>query len=222
MLESYVPVDISPDYLERASRALAQDFPRLRIVPVCADYTRRFELPRAERDTSTIVYFPGSTVGNFRPGEAKQFLKSVASLCRDGGGLLIGVDLKKNQDVLEAAYNDARGVTASFNVNLLSRINRELAGDFDLRHFRHRAFYDVAEGRIEMQLVSGRDQVVHAAGATLRFAEGEPITTEYSYKYTVEEFRALAAGAGFSLERVWMDESRLFSVQYYTTTPTRG
>jgi dimethylhistidine N-methyltransferase len=213
-LDAYVPVDISHEYLGPAVESLARQYPWLSIVPVCADYSRPFHLPSRARAERTTVYFPGSTIGNFQPSEARQFLKVVAGLCRPRGGLLIGVDLKKDPLVLNRAYNDEQGVTAAFNLNLLARINRELFADFDLARFRHHAFYDEREGRIEMQLVSTARQVVHIAGKAFDFAEGESISTEYSYKYTIEEFRRLAADAGFLPSRVWTDERKLFSVHH--------
>jgi dimethylhistidine N-methyltransferase len=214
-LEAYVPVDISGEYLARAATALAQDYPHIAIVPVCADYSHSFDLPIAARATRTVVYFPGSTIGNLLPTEARRFLKVMARLAGPRGGLLIGVDLKKDPRILHAAYNDPEGVTAAFNLNLLRRINRELGGDFDLERFRHHAFYDAANGRIEMQLVSLARQIVRVQASRFSFAEGEAITTEYSYKYDVGEFEKLAASAGFAPRRVWTDEDRLFSVQYY-------
>jgi dimethylhistidine N-methyltransferase len=215
-LEAYVPVDISLDYLGPAAESLGREYPGLAILPVCADYTRPFDLPLRVHGGRTTVYFPGSTIGNFQPSEARQFLKLVAGLCGPKGGLLIGVDLKKETALLDAAYNDEQGVTAAFNLNLLGRINREIGGDFDLAHFRHRAFYDVAAGRIEMQLVSTARQIAHVGAARFDFAEGEAISTEYSYKYTVDEFQRLAAAVGFVPSRVWCDEKRLFSVHYLT------
>ncbi len=214
-LEAYVPVDISGEYLARAAASLARDYPHVPVVPVCADYSRPFALPVTARATRTVVYFPGSTIGNLLPAEARRFLKVVAQLAGPGGGLLIGVDLKKDPRILHAAYNDPEGVTAAFNLNLLRRINRELGGEFDLARFRHEAFYDSRHGRIEMQLVSSARQIVRVGRTRFAFAEGEPITTEYSYKYDVDEFERLAASAGFSPRRVWTDEQRLFSVQYY-------
>jgi dimethylhistidine N-methyltransferase len=218
-LEAYVPVDISAEYLGRAAESLAADYPHIPILPVAADYSRPFELPLAGRATRTVVYFPGSTIGNLLPAEARRFLKVVARLAGPRGGLLIGVDLKKDPRILHAAYNDPEEVTAAFNLNLLARINRELGGDFDLGRFRHRAFYDAAHGRIEMQLVSLARQIVRAGRSCFSFAEGEPITTEYSYKYDLGEFEKLAAPAGFVPRRVWTDEHRLFSVQYYAVDP---
>jgi dimethylhistidine N-methyltransferase len=218
-LEAYVPLDISGEYLTRAASALARDYPNLRILPVCVDYSRPFELPRLPKAARTVVYFPGSTIGNLVPADARRFLRRVAHVAGPGGGLLIGVDLKKDPEILHAAYNDPEGITAAFNLNLLVRINRELGGDFDLRRFRHDAFYDQRLGRIEMQLVSTARQIVRVAGSGHAFNQGEPITTEYSYKYDLGEFERLAASAGFALRRVWTDEARLFSVQYYAVDP---
>ena len=214
-LDAYVPVDISPEYLARATRELARDYPGLRVVPVVADYTEPFALPKGERAARTVAFFPGSTIGNLEPEQARDFLHVVAGLCQGGGGLLIGIDLKKDRQMLEAAYDDDQRVTAAFNLNLLARINRELDGDFDLGAFRHRAFYDEAEGRIEMQLVSLRRQSVEVGESVFRFDEGEPITTEYSYKYEVGGFAELAKSAGFTCVRIWTDDRRLFSVQYF-------
>jgi dimethylhistidine N-methyltransferase len=214
-LEAYVPVDISADYLARAAAGLAKDYPHVPVLPVAADYSRPFELPLAGRAARTVVYFPGSTIGNLLPSEARRFLKVVARLAGPRGGLLIGVDLKKDPRILHAAYNDPEGVTAAFNLNLLVRINRELGGDFDVARFRHHAFYDADHGRIEMQLVSLARQIVRVGRARFSFAESEPISTEYSYKYDVGEFEKLAGSAGFVPRRVWTDEHRLFSVQYY-------
>jgi dimethylhistidine N-methyltransferase len=214
-LDAYVPVDISPEYLERATRELRRDYPTLRVVPVVADYTQPFDLPKGERTSRTVAFFPGSTIGNLEPDDARDFLRVVAGLCQGGGGLLIGVDLKKDRRVLEAAYDDAKGVTAAFNLNLLVRINRELGGDFDLDAFRHRAFYDEEEGRIEMQLVSTRRQSVRVGTSVFRFEQGEPISTEYSYKYDPGEFAELARSAGFTCVRIWTDDERRFGVQYF-------
>jgi dimethylhistidine N-methyltransferase len=214
-LDSYVPVDISADYLARAASALARDYPHIAIVPIAADYSLPFELPRSHGATRTVVYFPGSTIGNLVPADARRFLKVIAGVAGPRGGLLIGVDLKKDPRVLHAAYNDPEGVTAAFNSNLLVRINRELGADFDLRRFRHEAFYDGRQGRIEMQLVSLATQIVRVGRSSFSFGQGEPITTEYSYKYDLGEFQRLAASAGFGLRRVWTDEELLFSVQYY-------
>lgn len=214
---AYVPVDIARAQLGETARELSDRFPDLRVLPVCADYTRPVPLPDVERETRrNVVYFPGSTIGNFEPAFARRFLGHVRAMCRPRGALLIGVDLQKDRATLEDAYNDECGVTAAFNRNLLVRINRELGADFDVDRFRHRAFYDEDAGRIEMHLVSEADQTVHLDGTELSFREGESICTEYSYKYTLEGFAELAEAAGLSVEEVWTDPDELFSVQYLT------
>jgi dimethylhistidine N-methyltransferase len=218
-LAGYIPIDISGEHLADAASKLAALYPALKIVPVNADYTEDFSLPLEELHPSRIVvYFPGSTIGNFTPGEAIPFLHRISTLCCKGGGLLIGVDLKKDKQVLEAAYNDARGITSAFNLNILRRINQELGGTFALDRFRHKAFYNEAEGRIEMHLESLSDQSVRVDGATIPFRKGETIQTEYSYKYTLAEFERLGQAAGFAVEKVWTDERQFFSVQYLTVT----
>jgi dimethylhistidine N-methyltransferase len=213
---AYLPVDIAAAQLRNFAQALAARFPGLPIVAVCADYSRPFSLPGVERFGSRrrVVYFPGSTIGNFTIDEARVFLERARALVGSGGGMLVGVDLKKDEAVLHAAYNDARGVTAAFNLNLLRRINRELNADFDLAAFRHLAFYDWRLGRIEMHLVSLAEQSVTLAGRSFRFRRDETIHTENSYKYSVEEFQALAGEAGFEAARHWLDPARLFAVHY--------
>ncbi|CCF84881.1 membrane hypothetical protein [Nitrolancea hollandica Lb] len=214
---AYVPIDISREHLTRSAADLARTYAVLPVLPVCADYTRDFTLPAVSRPASRkVVYFPGSTIGNFMPGEARRFLARIAGVCGAGGGLLIGVDLKKSPEILERAYNDRKGVTAAFNLNLLERINRELGADFVLDHFRHQAVYNRRSGRIEMYIVSLRDQVVHLDDREFVFAEGDRILTECSCKYGLDEFARLAASAGLTVERVWTDDQRLFSVQYLT------
>jgi dimethylhistidine N-methyltransferase len=211
---AYVPIDISRSHLLRAARALSKRF-AIEILPVCADYTADFELPASESNAdSTVVYFPGSTIGNFEPAAARDFLRTARIRAGNGSGMLIGVDLKKDPQRLHAAYNDARGVTAQFNLNLLARINREADGDFDLSQFAHYAYYNPVAGRIEMHLQSLRDQVAHVAGETFHFREGETIFTESSYKYTLDEFATLARESGYRVEHVWTDPQKLFSVQY--------
>jgi dimethylhistidine N-methyltransferase len=212
-LAGYVPIDISKTHLLQSAEDLAEAYPEVSIVPVCADYTTTFELPDlgAER---TTVYFPGSTIGNFEPGPARDFLRRIAAIEGTGGGLLIGVDLQKDEATLEAAYNDAQGVTAAFNKNVLARINRELDGTFDLDQFQHRAFYNADEGRIEMHLVSLADQRAVVDGVEIAFEAGETICTEYSYKYSLDGFAELAGEAGFAVAEVWTDADDLFSVQY--------
>lgn len=214
-LAAYVPVDISREHLHRTASALEQAYPDIPILPVCADYTQPFDLPRS-RAARTVVYFPGSTIGNFAPPQAREFLARVAQVCGPGGGLLIGVDLKKSPALLEPAYNDQDGVTAAFNLNLLARMNREIGADFDLAQFAHHAFYNARLGRIEMHLVSLRAQTVLVGGKCIAFGAGERIHTENSYKYALDEFASLAASAGFQVRQVWTDAAPLFSVQYLT------
>ena len=213
---AYTAVDISRDMLLESSAALARDFPRLPVIAVCADYTKPFEAPNPPggKEDKRVGFFPGSTIGNFTPEEAGKFLSGAARLLQPGGGLLIGVDLKKDRAILDRAYNDPRGISAAFNSNLLYRINRELGGTFDLAQFAHQAFYNETHGRIEMHLLSKRPQLVRVRGELFRFAGGETIHTENSYKYAAGEFRALAADHGFVPERVWIDPNNLFSVHY--------
>jgi dimethylhistidine N-methyltransferase len=214
-ITGYVPVDISRSHLLQSARGLAAGYPHLPITPVCADYTRSFDLPSTSTDGQrTVVYFPGSTIGNFHPSEARDFLERIAAQCGEGGGLLIGVDLKKDPYILHDAYNDENGVTAAFNLNLLTRINRELDGDFLLNYFEHQAHYNVFLGRIEMHLASTVKQTVRVGGEIFSFAEGETIHTESSYKYTVDEFADLAESAGFKQVSIWTDPDNFFSVQY--------
>ncbi len=208
----YVPIDISKEHLLRSAATLAAAYPGLAILPVCADYTSAFRLPDLD-DARPVVYFPGSTIGNFNPDEARAFLRRLARVVGPGGGLLIGVDLKKDIAVIEAAYNDAQGVTAAFNKNMLARINRELGGTFDLDLFKHKAFYNRAHGRIEMHLVSLANQCVRIGVLQVPFRRGETLLTEYSHKYSLDDFAALAASAGFAVEQVWTDDEHLFSVQ---------
>jgi dimethylhistidine N-methyltransferase len=214
---AYVPFDISREHLLNSARTLADAYPELEILPVCADYTAYFELPTPTRPFGRrVIFFPGSTVGNFDPEPAKYFLKHIAHVVKRGGGLLIGVDLKKDPEVLHRAYNDRLGVTAQFNLNLLARINQELGADFQLDQFRHYAPYNPVEGRIEMHLISLKEQTVHLGDTEVKIRAGESIWTESSYKYTQAEFAQLAATAGFRVERVWTDPQQLFSVQYLT------
>ena len=213
---AYVPLDISRDHLELASGRVAAEFPWLEVHAACADFTQLLELPFTAPDAPRVAFFPGSSIGNFDPAGAVAFLADVAALVGQGGNLLIGVDLKKDAAVLDAAYNDAQGVTAAFNLNLLARINRDLGADFDLATFRHHAFYNAALGRVEMHLLSQRRQTVHLAGESFDFEAGEGIHTENSYKYSIEEFQALARRAAFEPAEVWTDPARLFSVHLLT------
>lgn len=208
----YVPVDISREHLLQSAASLAESFESLEIHALCADYTGSFALPPGVDGRARVAFFPGSSIGNFDSDEARAFLERVGTLIGTGSRLLIGVDLIKDVALLNAAYNDARGVTAAFNINLLRRINRELDADFDLEGFRHEACYNVAANRIEMHLVSMADQQVSLAGDSFFFREGETIHTESSYKYSIEGFHALAGAAGFDAERQWTDDNDLFSV----------
>jgi len=220
---AYVPVDISRDYLLDCAEAIAADFPSIEVLPVCADFTRPFELPVPEPlPLRNLVYFPGSTIGNFTAPQAQHLLRVMYEEAGEGGALLIGVDLRKDPEILERAYNDGAGVTAAFNLNLLSRMNRELGADFDLSLFAHEACWNGNEGRMEMRLRSLAGQSVRLCGETIRFAEGEAILTEYSHKYGPGEFAGLAAGAGFSVEKVWTDSDRMFSVQLLTRNGLPG
>jgi dimethylhistidine N-methyltransferase len=214
---AYVPVDISKQRLTDSAVALSRAMPGLEILPVCGDYLQELELPIPLRKPDHVaVVFPGSTIGNLEPEVAADFLRRVCRLCGKSGGLIIGVDLQKTREVLEAAYNDSAGVTAEFNLNLLVRANRELGADFDLPLWRHQAIYNENEARIEMHLVSEAAQTVHLGGREFRFERGETIVTEYSYKHTLEGFTRLAVSAGFrEAPRVWTDPERLFAIFHF-------
>jgi dimethylhistidine N-methyltransferase len=210
----YIPVDISRGHLLMAASALAADFPNLRIAPVCADYTKPFALPaiRGRMSRKTAGFFPGSTIGNFTATEAMNFLRLTRRLLGPSSVMIIGVDIPKDERLLHAAYNDAAGVTAAFNLNLLRRINRELHGTFDLAAFVHDARWNDALSRVEMYLVSTRKQTVDIAGHSFAFDAGETIHTENSHKYGLDRFRALARQAGYVPLEAWIDEQSLFSV----------
>jgi dimethylhistidine N-methyltransferase len=213
---AYVAIDISREQLRVAAAQLAGEFPRVRVTAICGDYTQPLPLkPLADIGAARrIVFFPGSTIGNFTVPEALQFLTNARSVAGAGGAMLVGVDLKKDRRILEAAYNDAQGVTAAFNLNVLRRINTELAGDFDLAAFEHRAHYDEERGRVEMHLVSARQQQVRVSGHAFGFNASETIHTENSCKYSIPEFRDLARRAGFEPQHVWTDPQHLFSIHY--------
>jgi L-histidine Nalpha-methyltransferase len=213
----YVPIDVSSDQLRSAARAVALDYPAVEVLPLYGDFTRPLTLPVPRRPAvRRVVYFPGSTIGNFTPSEAIALLRRTAQLCGPNGAMLLGADLRKDRRLLEAAYNDTQGVTAAFNRNILARINRQLGADFALGQFGHHAFFNAAEGRIEMHLVSRRQQRVHIDGEEFDFAAGESIHTENSYKFTLSELRELAAAGGFETQRVWTDDAHYFSVHYLT------
>ncbi|MDO9411966.1 MAG: L-histidine N(alpha)-methyltransferase [Pseudolabrys sp.] len=220
VLAAYVPVDISGEMLEREADALQLDFPRLNIQPVAADFTHEFELPEEAKAAPVRVgLFPGSTIGNFEPHEASSFLRNAAKILGPNSKLIIGADLIKPTDILNAAYNDAAGVTAKFNLNLLVRINRELGGTFDIKSFEHHAFFNRERHRIEMHLASLKRQKVKVAGECFDFRAGETIHTENSYKYSVESLGALARGVGWQPSAVWTDAKKYFSVQAFTMGP---
>ena len=212
---SYVPVEISPEPLQQSVQRLGEHFPALPVQPLCADFTRALRLPippRAPR--RTVIYFPGSTIGNFDTRDAVALLRKMRGEMGENGGILIGADLKKDPAVIEAAYNDAAGVTARFTLNMLARLNRELGCDFDLDRFRHRAHYNAMAGRIETSLVSQCAQKVRVGRSQVGFGEGEAIRVEISCKYALEDFAALADRAGLDVMQVWLDPQRMFSVQY--------
>ncbi|HEX4178018.1 MAG TPA: L-histidine N(alpha)-methyltransferase [Rhizomicrobium sp.] len=212
-IHAYTPLDISGDYLRDVVRQLAADYPALTLRPLIGDFTSPLEISVLPGLPRRAGFFPGSTIGNFRPEAAASLLRRMrASL--DGGGLLIGVDLVKDPARLHAAYNDAAGVTALFNKNLMVRANRELGADFDTDAFAHYAPYNAAAHRVEMYLVSLKRQSVAIGGERFDFAAGEPVHTEDSHKYTIESFREMAARAGFTPRAVWTDEERLFSVHW--------
>jgi dimethylhistidine N-methyltransferase len=206
----YVAIDISEPALRLAVTRLAREFPWLQMTAVVADFSHPIAVPRARG--RRVAYFPGSTIGNLLPQEAEAFLHMTRALVGRGGALLIGVDCKKDANLLHAAYNDAQGVTAAFNRNLLVRMNTELGADFDLRRYSHYAFYNASRGRVEMHLVSRLRQQVAIGRYRFDFDAGETIHTENSHKYSVEEFRAFAADAGFAPTKVWRDRRGLFSL----------
>ena len=211
-LAAYVPVDISGEFLVQEAAAVRRDVPWIAVLPVVADFTRDFDLPQQIRSRPRVGFFPGSTIGNFEPEDATEFLRQAARILGPGATMIVGVDRIKDKAVLDAAYDDAAGVTARFNLNVLARMNRELGGNFDLASFRHRAFYNAENHRIEMHLESTNAQSVTVAGRTFAFAKGETIHTENSYKYTLESFRALAREAGWRWAATWTDERDYFAV----------
>lgn len=214
----YLPMDISRDYLKNVAQKLADEYPWLDIHAACVDYTKPLDLSFLQTDNGNsarkIAFFPGSSIGNFEPRQAVAFLKNIARMVQPDGGLLIGVDLKKDPNVLHAAYNDNAGVTADFNLNLLKRINEELDGDFEIDDFSHRAIYNADKGRVEMHLVSQCTQTVNIDQECFHFTANDYIHTENSYKYHIEEFQLLARESGFRPLQCWTDEEQLFSVHF--------
>ena len=213
---AYVPVDISRQHLQQSAESLSAMYPSVQVLPVCADFTSKFDVPVPKpAAVQNAVYFPGSTIGNFTADAVVRLLGQIVCQCGTDGSLLIGIDLKKDAEIIEAAYNDRLGVTADFNLNLLRRINRELGGDFRLDQFRHRAIYNDTDGRIEMHLVSQREQTVSLDKYSFEFAEGESICTEFSHKYSVDDFEAIAARGGLTLTCEWTDPQRKFAVLHF-------
>ena len=214
-LSAYVAVDISKEQLFMAAQGLKRDYAELEIIPIWADYNNLFELPLIGKIVlHKLAYFPGSTIGNFHPKQAIDFLGNIADLVGPGGGLLIGTDLQKDAEVLNLAYNDRKGVTAAFNLNMLNHINTEFGADFNTDQFKHFAFYSEDMGRIEMHLISQVNQTAHIAGEAFDFKGGESILTEVSYKYTLDGFSEMAYEAGFVVIEAWVDPKNYFSVQY--------
>ncbi len=214
-LAAYVPVDISREHIMTAAESLAADYPDIEVWPVLADFMQPFELPNPSvTPLRNIVYFPGSTIGNFSPEEAHSLLQVMHDEAGEDGALLIGVDLQKDKDVIERAYNDSAGVTAEFNLNMLRRINREFGANFNLDLFHHYAVYNEEHGRMELYLISECEQIVRIDDQSFHFENGEALLTEHSHKYTLKQFANIVNGAGFVVDTVWTDPDRLFSVQY--------
>lgn len=210
---AYLPVDVSEQHLRETADRLAEEYPAVEIMPVAADFTGPFQVPVPPKPAArTCVFFPGSTIGNFKPSKARDLLASIGEKCGTAGALLIGIDLLKDLAILHAAYNDREQVTAAFNKNILLRINHELGADFDLDQFEHLAFYDQDKQRIEMHLRSTDEQIVSINGHRFEFAIGDTIRTELSHKYTIREFSELAAGAGWQVQQVWTDPQQYFAV----------
>jgi L-histidine N-alpha-methyltransferase len=212
---AYIPVDISQQQLYETAAALEKEVPELLVLPIHTDFTQEFDVPRLPRARKSVVYFPGSTIGNVEPREAVLLMSRIGELVGPGGGLLIGVDLRKDVVLLEAAYNDALGVTAEFNRNVLVRLRDELDAEVDPDLFSHRAFYNHLLGRVEMHLVSTVPQVIRIGSVSISLQKGETIHTENSYKYDLEGFAALGRAAGLRRSALWTDPDLLFSVQYF-------
>jgi len=218
LIGAYVPVDISGDFLNAQAGALRADYPDLSVHPVTADFTAPFELPDEISGMPKVGFFPGSTLGNFEPAEARAFLNSARNILGRGARMVIGVDLEKDERVLYDAYNDSAGVTARFNLNMLHRINRELGGDFDVGAFIHRAIYNRDRHRIEMHLISKKALTAQVCGKKFSFRPGESIHTENSYKYSIDRFMALARSSGWTPLESWTDEGGMFSVHALGTS----
>jgi L-histidine Nalpha-methyltransferase len=211
---AYIGVEMARDHLLESCRSLSESRPALTVTAICADFTAPLDLGRVTSPGRKLAFFPGSSIGNFEPDEAVLFLETIRDAVAKGGALLIGVDTKKDTEILNAAYNDSRGVTARFNLNLLKRINRETGANFTLENFRHRAFYNDALSRVEMHLESLSDQIVSVGDVPFSFRRGETIHTENSYKYGFQDFHAIASAAGWNHEGLWRDERDLFHLHY--------
>ena len=214
VLAAYIPIDISETHLIQSVEHLKSDYPNINIIPLVADYTRFLNLPGINQNHTCIdAYYPGSTIGNFKPDEARTFLNRIAKICGKGSGLLIGVDLQKDAAVLNAAYNDSLGITAEFNLNILNNINNMFDANFNLSEFKHKAFYNSDIGRIETRLISQKEQQVEIYEDKFLFDKNEPILTEYSYKYTMEGLSVLLKDI-YKVEKVWTDKRKYFSIQF--------
>ena len=216
-LAAYVPVDISSEHLRASAQQIRDQFPHVDVLPVVADFTRTFSLPKPMvMPVRNIIYFPGSTIGNFEHDMAMELLRVMYQEAGTDGALLIGVDLQKEPNIIENAYNDAAGITAEFNLNMLQHLNRDYGANFDVDEFAHSANYDENEGRVVIELISQSDQTFEVGDSAFDIADGEAILTEYSHKYTLEGFAAMANAAGFTVDKVWTDTEQLFSVQFLT------
>jgi len=211
---TYLPVDISKEFLRLSAESINRDYPEIDVVAICADYTQPFQVPHSETFARRVVFFPGSNIGNMTPDQAEAFLRTFREFLVPGDGVLVGVDLRKDEAILNAAYNDSKGVTAEFNLNILRRLNRELDANFAVDRFEHHAFFNDTKSRIEMHLRSLDDQSVVVAGSRFDFRAGETIHTENSCKYSIEDFQALARRAGLAPRTVWTDPQKLFSEHY--------
>jgi dimethylhistidine N-methyltransferase len=211
---AYVPMDISSDFLKASAIQLAEEYPWLDVHAVCTDFAKQEKEPEGLPQGKRVIFYPGSTLGNMKPGDATEFLSNLGHWVDRDGGVLIGIDMHKSTRVLEAAYNDKQGVTALFNLNILSNINALMSADFNIDNFSHQAFYNEEKYRIEMHLVSELDQVVKLGDSNISFTRGETIHTENSYKYTQESFQEIAKRAGFTIQSSWSDEQQLFGVHY--------
>ena len=211
---AYVPMDISADFLRRSAIKLGEEYPWLKVHAVCTDFARQKKAPDGLPGGKRVVFYPGSTLGNMKPADASDFLKHLGHWLNESGGVLIGIDMHKSTQILDAAYNDQQGVTAAFNLNILNNINEIMNANFDIKGFSHRAFYNEKEYRIEMHLVSKLDQIVKLGDTNITFTRGETIHTENSYKYTLESFQGIVQRAGFIIRSSWSDEQQLFSIHY--------